>query len=118
MAEGDTVGESGTGRTQPQAVPPINYVRVVPDIPVVFTDGIASHAWTPNVSKFYFVRFDSDPNAQAEGTQSFVAQIVIPNDRLVSAVSFLEHRLKKMINAGVISQKTIDDAKKYWEDNG
>jgi hypothetical protein len=116
MAEGDTVRGGGADRSQPQAVLPTNYVRVVPDIPVVFTDGIASHAWTPNVSKFYFTRFDSDPNAQAETTQSFVAQVIMPNDRLVMSVAFLEHRLKKMIAAGVISQHSLDDAKKYWED--
>src|SRR5271165_629208 len=102
MAEGESAGGDSSERSAPQVVEASN-VRIVPDTPVIFADGIVSHAWTPNLSKFYLVRYDSDPLAQSQNTQTFVAQIVMPNDGFVMAFTFLEHRLKAMLAGGSIT---------------
>jgi hypothetical protein len=117
---GMTGSESGSkiagAEITPQApgVAPTANVRITPEIPVIFADNIASHAWTPNLSKFYFVRIDSDPFATSPNTQNFVAQIVMPNDGFVRMVAFLEHRLKMMVDSQAVAQDAVDEARRFW----
>jgi hypothetical protein len=111
--------ESGVEKTSesgppPQVAVPVNNIKVLADIPVVFADAVASQAWTANLSKFYFSRTDSDPRAQAPNTEVYVAQIVMPNNGFVMAVAFLEHRMKMMVEAGVISQELVDKSREFW----
>ena len=89
-------------------------VRIAQDAPVVYADAIASHAWTPNVSKFYLVRFDSDARARASNTETFVAQIVMPNNGFVNMFTFMEHRLKLMIEGGILSESDLEKSRNVW----
>ena len=114
MTVGESAREGGVEKSQPQVVTPNTNVKIVQETPVIFADGIASHAWTQNLSKFYLVRYDSDPLAQSLNTQTFVAQIVMPNDGFVMAFAFLEHRLKVMLDGGSITKESLDKARQFW----
>jgi hypothetical protein len=114
MAEDEALREAGV-KSSASAVSANANVRIAPETQVIFADGIASHAWTPNLSKFYLVRYDSDPLAQAaSNTQTFVAQIVMPNDGFVMSFAFLEHRLKMMLEGGAITKESVDKAREFW----
>jgi hypothetical protein len=114
MSDGESVAEGDTEGYPSQAATPITNVRIAPDIPVIFADNVASHAWTTNLSKFYLVRTDSDPLAKAPNTQTNVAQVVMPNDGFIMAFAFFEHRLKAMIESGSITQEALENARKFW----
>ena len=115
MTVGESAREGGVEESQPQVVASSTNVKIVQETPVIFADGIASHAWTQNLSKFYLVRFNSDPLAKSlNTTETFVAQIVMPNDGLVMAFAFLEHRLKVMLDSGSITKESLDKARQFW----
>jgi len=86
-------------------------VKVVQDVPVIYADGIASHANSPKISKFYFFRIDPDPNGASPGKPTFVSQVVMPMDGFLQMWAFIEHRLKLMIKAGAISKADIGAAR-------
>jgi hypothetical protein len=89
-------------------------VKIAPDIPVIFADGAISQNWSPGISKFYLGRIDPDPEALKEGTSNPVAQIIMPAEGFVQMITFFEHRLKAMVEQGIVSQATIDKAREYW----
>jgi len=92
------------------ATPPqqVTAVRIVSDIPVVFTDGVMSHAFIEGVSKFYLYRTDTAPNV-VEGTKNVpVVQVIMSAQGFAGMLHFFQHRLKLMIAAGAISQKTVN----------
>jgi hypothetical protein len=110
---GESAAEGKVENQQQDAAPGAN-VKTVQDIPVIFADGIMSQAWTQNLSKFYLVRYDSDPLAQSGNSQKIVAQIVMPNDGFVMAFAFLEHRLKTMIESGAITHESLEKSRQFW----
>jgi hypothetical protein len=83
-------------------------VRIVPEIPIFFADGIASHSFASGISKFYFYRTDSDALAPVDNVNVPVAQAVMSAEGFAKALHFLNHRLKLMIRAGAISQEAVD----------
>jgi hypothetical protein len=114
MSERESAGGGSSERSLPQVDTASANVRIIHDTQVIFADTIVSHAWTPNLSKFYLVRYDSDPMARSPTTQTFVAQVVMPNDGFVKAFAFLEHRLKAMIDGGSITKEALDKARQVW----
>ena len=89
-------------------------VKIVPDIPAIFADGAISQNWGPGISKFYLGRLDADPNAKGDGTSVPVAQIIMPAEGFVYMVAFFEHRLKTMVEKGIVSQQLVDTAHEFW----
>ena len=90
-------------------------VKIIPDIPVIYADGAMSQNWGPGVTKFFLGRLDGDPEAKKDSSTSVtVAQIIMPADGFVQMVTFFEHRLKGMIEAGVVSQELVDNARAHW----
>jgi hypothetical protein len=83
-------------------------VRIVPDIPTVFADGIVSQSYIAGVSKFYFFRTDSDPDVTKPAKNTVIAQIIMPAEGFAAMVHFLQHRLKMMIADKAISQEAVD----------
>ncbi|MCA6105112.1 MULTISPECIES: hypothetical protein [Bradyrhizobium] len=100
----------------PVSGPAPTAVRIVPDIPTIFADGSISQSWGPGVSKFYFGRIDADPHVQGAPTSTVVAQVIMPTEGFVAMVTFFEHRLKMMVEAGAVSQETIDRSRQAWID--
>jgi hypothetical protein len=101
--------------TEPDKAPAsIPAVKIVPDVPVIFADGVISQSWGPGISKFYLGRFDGDPEAKKEAISVPVVQMVMPAEGFVQMVAFFEHRLKAMIEKGIVSQDSIDSARAYW----
>jgi|ERR1700722_8640724 hypothetical protein len=83
-------------------------VRIIQDVPVVFSDGVMSHSFVQGVAKFYLFRTDSAPNV-VEGTRNVpVVQVVMSAIGFAGMLHFFEHRLKLMIEDGAISQATVD----------
>ena len=108
--------------TDQQAAPPpqaptIPQVKIVPDIPVIFADGVSSQSYGFGVSKMYFMRYDPDPRAQNAPTETPVCQLVMPVQTFVTSVAFLEHRLKQMVADKAVTQEQIDAARQYWMDH-
>jgi hypothetical protein len=89
-------------------------VRVVPDIPVVFADGITNHVIGPGISKFYLHRSDAAPGNPNEYNQVTVVQIIMPSSGLVDMVAFLEHRLRSMIKNKQITQEYLDERREFY----
>ena len=87
---------------------PIQAVRIVQDIPVVFADGVMSQSYIHGVSKFYLGRTDSSAD-DTRGPQNVpVVQIVMSAQGFAGMLHFFQHRLKMMIRDGAISQDTVD----------
>jgi hypothetical protein len=68
-------------------------VRIVPDIPVIFADGVMSQAFALGVSKFYLYRTDTAPNVLEGNTNVPVLQIVMTAQGFAAMLHFFEHRL-------------------------
>ena len=95
----------------PSAAGGIPSVKVIQDIPVLFADGVLSHAYGPGVAKFYFYRTDSSPDP-LEGTKNVpVLQIVMPAHGFAALVHFFQHRLNLMIQNGAISAEAVNKIK-------
>jgi hypothetical protein len=99
------------------AAPQIPAVRIVQDIPVVFSDGVMSHSYIEGVSKFYLYRTDTAANV-LEGTKNIpVVQVIMSAQGFAGMLHFFQHRLKLMIDDGAISQETVDRIKEtVYED--
>jgi hypothetical protein len=83
-------------------------VRVVPDIPVIFSDGVMSHSFVQGVAKFYLYRTDSSPNV-VDGMQNVpVVQVIMSAQGFAGMLHFFQHRLRLMIQEGAISQEMVD----------
>jgi hypothetical protein len=80
--------------------------------PVLFADGIISHAWGSSVSKFYLYRTDPSFRGTGEVKNSNVAQIVMPNTGLAEMAAFLERRVSAMVKAGIITVADVNTARK------
>jgi hypothetical protein len=90
-------------------------VRIVQDPPVVFTDGVATHAHSRMISKLYLYRTDPDPKAEEmPGTAVHVLQLVMSHEALLESVAFLEHRIRVMLKDGTITQEQVDLARAAW----
>lgn len=89
----------------PAAIP---VVKVVGDIPVIFTDGVSSHSYAPGIAKYYLFRVDSDPLALGNDKTVTVAQIIMQAEGFAKMVAFLNHRLKLMVRDGAISKEATD----------
>jgi hypothetical protein len=87
-------------------------VRVVGDIPVVFSDGVMSHSYIKGVSKYYLFRTDSSPDVSEAPKNIVVAQVVMSATGFAGMLHFFQHRLKLMIDAGAISQEEVDQINK------
>jgi hypothetical protein len=85
-------------------------VRIVPDVPFFFSDGITSHSFAPGISKFYFFRTDASPLGVAESKNVVVAQAIMSAEAFARSLHFLNHRLKMMVKAGAITQQEVDEA--------
>lgn len=106
--------KSGDGQTAVNTAG-VPTVKIAPEIPVIFSDGVRSQAHGPGISKFYLYRNDADPDAKLPQSFVTVAQIVMPAYGFARMVHFLQHRLDIMVRDGVISQAAIDEirATKY-----
>jgi hypothetical protein len=93
-----------------QVVPDPTPVRIVPDVPFFFSDGVASHSFAPGISKFYFYRSDVSPLGAMTNSNVVVAQAIMSAEAFARSLHFLNHRLKMMVKAGAISQDTVDEA--------
>lgn len=100
---------------QPEAVAAISSVRVVQDTPVVFADGVTSQSSGVGFSKFFFHRWDPDPEAKGPGKATQVLQMVMPTDGFLSMVMFFEHRIKIMVKEGSISQADVDKKRAFYD---
>lgn len=88
--------------------PETQNVKVVPDIPVFFADGVLSHAYAPGISKFYFYRTNSDPLLALPNRNVVVAQCIMQAEGFARTVHFFNYRLKLMVRDGAISQEAVD----------
>ena len=79
-------------------------VRVLPDIPLLFADGVSVQSYAPGISKFYLIRADPDPSGR-DNKLTTVTQVVMPMEGFVQMWAFFEHRIKVMIKAGVVDKK-------------
>jgi hypothetical protein len=96
------VGEENT------ATPGAQVVRIIPDIPAVFSDGVLSHSFSHGVSKFYLFRTDTAPNV-LEGTRNVpVVQVIMSAQGFAGMLHFFQHRLQLMIRDGAISQDMVN----------
>jgi hypothetical protein len=84
-------------------------VRIIQDVPVIFSDGVVSHFFGPGVSKFYLGRFDPDPDAKGPPNLANVLQVVMTTEGFAQMVMFLQHRLQIMIRDGMITQERLDE---------
>ena len=84
-------------------------VRIAPEIPMIFADGVRSQAYGAGVSKFYLYRTDADPDVTLPAKQVIVGQIVMPGIGFAKMVHFLQHRLDMMVREGGISQEALDE---------
>jgi hypothetical protein len=100
MSNGTPTGATG----------PVN-VRIEGDfanIPVLFADGAMSQAFGPGISKFYLYRSDFDPNLSLPNKNTPIVQIVMHAEGFARMIHFFQHRLRIMVDAGVISQQVVD----------
>jgi hypothetical protein len=93
---------------QPAAPAGIPTVKIAQDVPVVFTDGVMSHAHGPGIAKFYLYRADPSPDALEPAKNIPIAQLIMTARGFAAMLHFLEHRLKIMIADGAISQAEVD----------
>jgi hypothetical protein len=112
------MSETEKGESAARASAETPKVKIVPDIPVFFTDGVLSHSFAFGVSKFYFYRSDSDPYLAAPDQTVIVAQSVMSAAGFAKMVHFFNHRLKLMIEDGAISRELADNIAAFsYEDN-
>jgi hypothetical protein len=109
MADSNTAPVAGA--------PTIPSVRVLDDVPVIFSDGVLSHSFAFGISKFFLYRTDNDPGLTAPPKEVVTAQIIMPTENFIRMVAFFEHRLKLMVASSEISQAKIDAARQFWVDN-
>jgi hypothetical protein len=103
VKETEMAGEENMGGADIQAV------RIIHDIPVIFSDGVMSHSYITGVSKFYLYRTDSAPNV-ADGARNVpVVQVIMSAQGFAGMLHFFQHRLKLMIRDGAISQELVND---------
>jgi hypothetical protein len=91
----------------------IPVVRVIGDIPVIFTDGVSSHSHAPGIAKYYLYRVDSDPFAIGNDKNVVVAQVVMQAEGFAKMVAFLNHRLSLMVKDGAVSKAAVDAAMSF-----
>lgn len=108
------MSQTSEGGDASVAAAPIPAVKIVPDIPTIFADGAISQSWGPGISKFYLGRLDADPAAKGDATSVTVAQIIMPAEGFVSMMAFFEHRVRMMVEQGIVSQETVDNAREFW----
>jgi hypothetical protein len=111
------MSQTTEGGNAAAATPTIPVVKIVPDIPTIFADGVLSQNYGPGVSKFFLGRFDADPAAQKDIASVPVAQIIMPADGFIHMMAFFEHRVKTMVEQGAIAQATVDKAREFWANN-
>src|SRR4051794_30909612 len=101
------------------AVAAIPTVKVTHDVPVIFCDGISNHYFGASVSKIILSRLDPamGTNAVVQAQEAIIAQLVMPNDYFLIAVAFLQHRIKQMVEAKVLTQEQVDEAFNFWTKN-
>jgi hypothetical protein len=116
MSESTPSGQGGDPAAPLQPGGPVE-VRIVPDIPVVFSDGILSQSFAKGITKFYLFRTDIAPNVVGPLRTTVVGQVVMPADAFARTVHFFRHRLRLMIAAGAISQAEVDEIDKTVYDD-
>ncbi|MGY4351248.1 phage tail protein X [Bradyrhizobium sp. GM7.3] len=98
-----------TEKAPEEVVPaPIPRVKIVPDIPVFFADGVISHSYAPGISKFFFYRIDSDAFTTGPNQTVVVAQAVMAAEGFAKMVHFFNHRLQIMIRDGALSKEAAE----------
>lgn len=106
-------GEENTAGADIQAV------RIVQDIPAIFSDGVMSHSFIQGVSKFYLYRTDSAPDAAGGARNVPVVQVIMSAQGFAGMLHFFQHRLKLMIRDGAISQEMVNNINSInYEDPG
>jgi hypothetical protein len=92
----------------------IQPVRTIPEIPVVFADGVANHVMGPGISKFHFYRTDAILGKLNVFEKVEALQLIMPANSFVDMVAFFEHRLKVMVKYGNVTQSVIDDRREFY----
>src|SRR5262245_31968110 len=71
--------------------------------PVVFADGVLSHASASGQAKFYLFRID--PNMYGRGGAIFnpIAQVVMPTMGFLNTAAFLYKRAQAMVKSGEVT---------------
>jgi hypothetical protein len=104
---GEDVMSSVENREGGSVPPSIQTVRLLPETPVIYADGVSDQSYGPGMSKFHLFRVDPAPSSGVNELRS-VVQIVMPLDSFVQMWAFFEHRLKLMIKDDVISREKIE----------
>jgi hypothetical protein len=97
---------------------PVQAVKLIQDIPVIFADGVISQSYIPGISKFYLYRTDIGPDVDASQPPRNVpvVQVVMSARGFAGMLHFFHHRLKIMIRDGAISQDMVDSINSFVYD--
>jgi hypothetical protein len=93
----------------------ISNVRLVPDLPVIFADGVTSQSYGPGISKFFFHRWDPHPQASEPVKTVPILQMVMPTDGFLGMCMFFEERLRVMVEQGFLTQADIDKKRDFYK---
>lgn len=66
------------------------------DLPVIFADGIANFANSPEIFKFYLYRFDPSITGVGPAESHAVAQIIMPMAGILGSIAFLNVAVNDM----------------------
>lgn len=88
--------------------PPVGPQFPAPTLPAVFIDGVASLLYNQQVVKFYLSRLDPSLTGQGAPKMTEVAQVVMPLSGFVMTAIFFEDMLGRMVEAGLVQQKDVD----------
>jgi|TARA_E500000318_G_scaffold85190_2_gene81064 hypothetical protein len=75
--------------------------------PVAYADTVTSFAYTSEVAKFYFARFDPSANGVGGRKTEIVAQVVMPLEAFAGMTLFFQKMLEVVKEGGAISDEQI-----------
>jgi hypothetical protein len=99
---------------QPQVSAPIEQEFPNSEIPAIFADGIMNIANSQHIVKFYFFRFDPSIKNPAAARSQMAAQAILPMDGFINAFAFLEAAVEKLKVQGIITNESLEKARKFY----
>jgi hypothetical protein len=89
-------------------------VRTVPEVPVIFADGLINEVMGPGVAKFHFFRSDAIVGDQTSYEKVEVLQVIMPANAFVDMVAFFEHRIRVMLKNNNVSKELVEERREFY----
>ena len=102
-AQGEIMSDESDGRTVTLDYP-------ASTLPTTFADLIQNLSHSPEIAKFYLVRFDPPNGGLGDNRAQIVGQVAMPLSGLIQSVAFFNQAVENLIKSGVVKRETWDAA--------